>query len=642
MNRIKLLTAEENIKFSLDAISDRIIPFALNAVIKWGCQKTEFETFADYIDKTAQKSNQKWVKENKRNGKLKQHKTDDFDTSALYSLIPAVCENILTPGTEEWADKVSKDKTCVEYLLKKVKDIRNIKAHNDIARMKVINLTADVEIPLCELLQAAGVLYSKSKAQIDCEICKLKEMFKELDQSGIDFIRNNFVKEGRNEMKEYWNSKRKNVNLTSGTSDLLRSKVFYNGTISYKKGPMQDTVCRVPTNTLLEEIDSNFILLQGDPGMGKSTLLKMIVDDWVGINSSDVSFHTEDKYDLLVFWECSQKIPKTFMQFLRTVFPKTLASMNLPDDVLLNSLSHLRILFLVDGYDECSIKYKENIQDLIQISKNHTNQTFLISSRPFGSQDLVSYLSKISISHKIAAMEALDSFAKQVTFLEKYEIEMFQQKSSKLLQTFHFLPKDVKKILTTPLLLAMFCCIFASDESLVSKWKSEWHMFDSFKRFVVAEMTTRAGNLVNSKILINRLMDELGKLSLQQLLQSCSELNEKTYERFCEKCIEKISKDVPYDSVLSSVLIMRTSIDKLKKTWIFFHASFQEFLAATSIGTEIEKQEEDMQDGTNAIDVILKKFSCYDDPQSSDRYDSYFNLLIFIIFIDFLQWLETS
>ena len=119
------MTAEESIQFSLDAISDRIIPFALNAVIKWGCHKTEFETFADYIDKSGQKSNQKWVKENKKNGKLMQHNTDDFDTSALYSLIPAVCENILTPGTKVWTDKISKDKTCVEYLLKKVKDIRN-------------------------------------------------------------------------------------------------------------------------------------------------------------------------------------------------------------------------------------------------------------------------------------------------------------------------------------------------------------------------------------------------------------------------------------------------------------------------------------------------------------------------------------
>ena len=515
MSTLRHLTSEENLKFNLDSVADDIIPSVLRLIVKWGCQTTEFQTFEEYIDQLGRECNKKFIKENTKNGKLQQRKTDDYDTSFLYSLIPAVCDNILPAGTTQWAEKIKNDPKSVENLFKKVKEVRNIKAHNDKARLQSINLKNDVEVPILELLQAAGNLYSRPQTEVDDGILKLRDKFKTLVESGIDFIKSNFAQEGREELKNYWVANRRNVNLPSeATTEIIRNRIFCNGTISYKKRETLEVLRKFPCNTLLDEIDDKLIVLQGDPGLGKSTLLKMIVDDWVGINSTGLAFHQNSKFDLIVFLECFQKIPKTVMQFLKLVYPKSLAAINLPDIVLQDSLSHLKILLIIDGYDECSGKSMKMMHHLIETSMSHTNRTFLISTRPFGGHGLASYLEKTDISFKIAAINPINCLEDQITFLEKYQNELGQRKSHKLVQTFKLLPQAVTQILNTPLLLAMFCCIYMRDKSFVAEWKSEWHMFLSFRNQIESDMKSRARDIVNCDIIIGLIMNQLAKLSL--------------------------------------------------------------------------------------------------------------------------------
>ena len=614
---VRILTPEQNIEFNFDTISKDTIPAVLVTLLLWGCHKNDNETFEEYINRTGRVCNKNWIKKCIKSRTLQQTTADGYDTTLLYQLIPAVCDNILPAGTPEWEVKV-KDKSCVEYLLRKVKDIRDIKAHHDKAKLKNIDLRKDVENPLCQLLQAAGELYSKSQTEIDDEISKVKDMISKLDESAVDYIRNSFAEEGKEELKNYWIANRTKVNLPSATPfELTRHKVFNTNIISCAEGEngKQNTKRSFPSNRLLDEVNSRCIVLQGDPGFGKSTLLKMIVDDWVGINSARENFLKSTEFDMLVFVDCFQNMHESFMQFLKSLYPKTLAFINLPDDVLEESLSHLRILFIVDGYDECSAKSRKCVHRMIETTKTHTNRTCLISSRPFGGADLMSHLKKCDISFKAATIEPINSLQDQEVFLEKYQSEMDPKASFELVQTFKSLPVIVRQVFISPLLLVMFCSMYQGDKSLVSEWKSEWHIFTSFHNHILTMMKLRAEDVVNSDIIVESIMEKISKLSLQLLLQSSNVLTEKAYVKFCKECFEKLSRDIPYDSVLSCVLNMRISIGTLEKSWRFFHTSLQEYLAARYIVNELDNLEVAKQD-KNVIELITKKSPGYRGPES--------------------------
>ena len=272
----------------------------------------------------------------------------------------------------------------IEYLLKEIKDIRNSIAHNNKTKLQNIDLTDDVENPLCQLLQAVGDLYSKPQTEIDTEKDKVRNMFTKLNKLDVNYIKNIFAREGKKELNNYWIANRTKVNIPSANSlELIRHKVYNNLMLSLEN-EKQNSQGSFPSNRLLDEIDSRCIVLLGDPGFGKSTLLKMIVDDWVGINSARENFLNTAEFDVLLFVDCFQNIHESFMQFLKSLYPKTLAFITLPDDVLEESLSHLRILFIVDGFDECSAKSRKCVHRMIETAKTHINRTFLISSRPFG------------------------------------------------------------------------------------------------------------------------------------------------------------------------------------------------------------------------------------------------------------------
>ena len=623
MDTIRHILHKENINFNLYTVSRTIIPSALRTVIDWGCQKKPTETFEQFIERTGRECNKTLKKEAKQGDKLKKLNAEDFDTTFLYKLIPAVCDDILPAGTEKWTEKVGQNVKCVENLLRKVKNIRDDIAHHDDAKLHNIDLVKDVERPIEDLLELAGNLFSIPQIRIDEEKTKLKGKFKELNESGIDFIRNNLAREGKEELKAYWTANRKNVNLPPETNiELNRPNIFFNGRISHtvEKDGSQNWKKIFPSNMIFQEIDSNFIVLHGDPGFGKSTILKMVVDSWVGISSPHTSFPYIDKFDVLVFLECFQKKSHSFMQILKSVYPKSLAAINLPEDVLQDSMSHLKILFVIDGYDECIKQSKEMVHHLIETSKTHTNSRFLVSSRPLGGHDLISYLTKSNVSHKVAIIESINTIGNQIEFLERYQSEMYSDKSTGLVQAFKSMPEVVRQILTTPLLLAMFCCMYFRDKKFVTEWKSEWHIFSSFHSFTKSMMISRANSIDNSKILIDSLVVELSQLCLKQLLQSnLHGLNERAYDKFCKKCSENISKEIPYDSVLSCVLMKRTSINKLEKSWSFLHLSFQEYLAASFIVSEIEKQESDNQGEAKSIEEILKQSPGFRGPESLHR-----------------------
>ncbi|KAF2344241.1 NACHT nucleoside triphosphatase, partial [Trinorchestia longiramus] len=88
----------------------------------------------------------------------------------------------------------------------------------------------------------------------------------------------------------------------------------------------------------------------GVAGAGKSTLLENIALQFVKPKIT-TSAHLQD-FDLLVYIHCRDHTTKTLSQVLTQQFREVRS--NLGEDMVLEALLKLRVLFLIDGYDEYS------------------------------------------------------------------------------------------------------------------------------------------------------------------------------------------------------------------------------------------------------------------------------------------------
>ena len=549
---------------------------AFNLTLSWGCKKNKNETFEEFLKKktSLSKSEKKLLSDNP--DKMSQTNSDNFDVTFIYSLIPFVCNNVAQPGTEEHKLKLN-DHTSLEYLLREAKKLRNDLFHEKDKAVSV-SIFKDMNKAVNSLIIGAADAFGIPESIKNDKVSDMDFKFFNIAKKSsnpnwfTELISMKLKTEALDEMKDVWKSKHMNIYVP------LRDGQPYKRTSVY-------STLKITSNNIGDENErtifsadellskrKDITILVGSPGSGKTTFLKHTVDKLLEKNCSST-----DSLEVTVFIACRTSENDSIGSLLKEKFPKSTSL--LPDQEIGEAASQLSICFLMDGYDEASESSVKLLWNIIERSCNHSNWSFVISTRYQSLQELTTEFYKREMCFKVIHIEPISTLGQKKLFLERYS--QADSINLDIEDVFQKISKSVQAILDRPSILSLFYSLLVHAKDDIRQFKNEIDLFNSIldlmKQEILHKIKSENPNHKNPEIIVEKLLKSLQKLALEMFLKGKYNLVEEEYNDFIESLLEKTGLDMSYRKVLSSVFSADGSYHQ------FWHSSLQEFFGALHV-----------------------------------------------------------
>ena len=453
--------------------TDLIAP-VLEKIISWGCTKSQNTTFHEHIkaiygDKCPDKT---LVKRQDNLDKLDQSDCSNFDVTFLNSLIHVVCDKITFFGTNEYKAKLQ-DPTSLESLIKKAKDARNKFAHESVSTASPDELV-EVNQNLKDLLNKAASVYNKDPLTLDDALTELQNDVVAIGMKSYStgwlsaFIKQKIQKGGISELKETWMNMSETLTVPLMQDKKFTRKLVYSQLkMTVPDATSTNGIREVKLDELVDGRQSQFALIKGPPGAGKTALSKHLMD--LHLEKAE-----EMKKDSIIHISCRTANQGTVEGLLKQSLSKILCFTEEKDVV--DVAPHLSITFIIDGYDEANNDFKSLLRYLF--SKKCPNWSFLISSRPQACEELQKELRKQDISPiEVVTLQPLSSTNEKREFIKKFmNAHPIDGVDESYLDT---LPNKAVDMLNSPVLMCLFYALLARGKREASTFKDEGTFFSS-------------------------------------------------------------------------------------------------------------------------------------------------------------------
>ncbi|KAE8635934.1 hypothetical protein XENTR_v10002790 [Xenopus tropicalis] len=299
-------------------------------------------------------------------------------------------------------------------------------------------------------------------------------------------------------------------------------------------------------------------MIEGEAGSGKTALLRKIAILWASGCCPMLSRFT------LVFYISFPLIEK--QQTLSNIICKQLIgpASSLTEDILGELMGQLKnqILFLVDNYGVLDF-VPESIENLLL--KNPWNRVSIaVTVRTDQGRKLRQHARSILSIQDFPLYSSVyicrQLFSHDMPRIEKFLLELI---SSKTFQA----------ALKTPLFTLSLCVLWVQDPN--EEMSSELSVCKAYLMHTILKHP-------NAREIVEDLVSACGELALMGLFQSKFYF---TNEDLCAACVKT-------EDVLKAGLLSKFTWQRLQSTYSFFHASFQEFLAAKRMSDLLDSTDE--------------------------------------------------
>ena len=308
----------------------------------------------------------------------------------------------------------------------------------------------------------------------------------------------------------------------------------------------------------VERLMTKRVLFKGDPGMGKSTLMKKIAWDWA-----------KGFFKVFIF---------VFVVFLKLVKPDDTIEKAIIDQypefegvgltaeklrVILETFGN-KTLLILDGLDEHAVGQNVDVLKIVQRQKI-SNCTILLTSRPHSIKDIERYFPTVV---------RVDGFTRE-------KAQMFASKilgdTKRVQEVLDFNPSDFRQdvsLYECPILLSFMCLLIQEDYiDLATKTMETGEIYTRMVRCLYKKFTIRK-NIEYENTEFARTVTKIGKLAFETLLSGKPLLRR-----------SQVIKDIGPEAFDYGLLIghedFRLIRDETADIFITFpHRTIQEFLGA--------------------------------------------------------------
>ena len=327
------------------------------------------------------------------------------------------------------------------------------------------------------------------------------------------------------------------------------------------------------------------VLIEGDPGMGKTTYCQKLAYDWAT---------KQDKWD--------ESFPETeVLLLLRCRDIKSSSIKEAIDDQILPydvneeekevffqyiKKNQLKVLLVLDGMDEMEASKQEMIENLLT-SKEFTNSHIVVTSRHEAGKKVRRFCNTlweiVGFTKRDAESFILKYFKNRTSDKGHLADKLLKQLWSTEFRYADFISRDLSQLTKNPLHTALLCGLFEDYKGILPENRTQ--LYIQIVQFVLRRYERKNGLSSNSEHLISVYKNELiylGRLAFQALRKG--ELDFQVYE-FGDAIFNLLIK--------FGFLTIQAGSSKMNPCFRcgFFHKSFQEFFSGLYLAFETSDED---------------------------------------------------
>lgn len=576
-------------------------------ILHWGFPNIQQLTLREGLQELPGYSNTRYKNDFNKDErkKIETGIVSDFDITLLNTLIHRLCRLVDPPSAQ-----ISTASNKLSEIILRIKDTRNKFAHpllglteaemsNHVNEMKILfeavmdEAQDQFQIDVYEVINHKNEMSSQLLQIIQSPLpaASISEQLAQVAREKSRIA----IQEGANELKlSYHNFTYLSVTpwpfvpVRRSVSDVFNNINMRFNSSHILQNRLTDEESRVQVNSLLNKThldnsEPGFILLNGHSGIGKTTLLKYIIDSWTNDSQHQMNV---DKYDLVFYIDCRNTCIQSFQGFLSQVIPNTANLFS--DEDLINIIMSSSCLFLLDNIDELSNKSCFVINELISSSSSTIKIVGTASGDP-GNNIIQIGHHRNPMNLNIEGLSS-DTIRDYVNML--YESIPADYRRSQAEAFFsEILSQDflLHDWLTNPEILShvfLHWCLAPNDNARCSTLTNVLlHSFNLIVKKLKDRLSSKSLPCVVEQHLLHtklqKFLIELGRIAMSTLNNGTTGLDFKSTTYLLLKCEEL---GLPANIVLSEFLCFRESFDeKILQTSVnvnFPSASFHEFCSA--------------------------------------------------------------
>ena len=353
---------------------------------------------------------------------------------------------------------------------------------------------------------------------------------------------------------------------------------------------------------MIKENKNGMTIVEGSPGIGKTTFCLKLAYDWANQSSSAASFL---EFELVLLLKCRDIVGDLKEAITEQLFPKDM-SKDAREELFRffeGIENQKRVLIILDGLDELAEKSKHHVHDLLHRKRWAFCNVLATTRQEKGIELRTQSKFAYNIFLQIKGFTEEDSF-EYIRRHFKIAGPDHSSKGEKLIKEIegNALLRD---LLTNPLNLLLLCVVYEDHEGELPSTRTDLYqviVLCLLRRYCAKHDVKASKKDMDLEKQFKRDIRCLGKLAWNCLLNDRHSFFEEELEEFESRNEKLVARELGF--IYKEESLKRS---KPQHEYCFLHKSFQEYLAASYIAHKLQRNKFNVFEHLN-FDAVVKKF----------------------------------